>query len=64
MGDGARVSNFTKNPFYSGGGEVQLVNLFLQRIQICKSRGGGGGGELEYVIFFKRIQILKKCGWG
>ena len=44
MGDGARVSNFTKNPFYSGGGgEVQLVNLFLQRIQICKKWRGGGG---------------------
>ena len=38
---------------------VQFVNLFLQRIQICKS-----GGGLEYVIFFKKNPNLKKCGWG
>ena len=36
-GGGARVSNFYKESILFGwGGEVQLVNLFLQRIQICK----------------------------
>ena len=44
-------------------GGVQLVNLFLQRIQICKKWRGGGGG-LEYVIFLKESKSKKNVGGG
>ena len=67
-GMGLEYVIFTKNPFCSGGrGEVQFVNLFLQRIQICKKwRGAGvGGGGLEYVIFvLKESKSKKNVGGG
>ena len=55
MGDVARVSIcFTKNTFFSGGGErVQLVNFFYKESKPKKKEGGARVCD----FFSQRIQI-------
>ena len=56
MGVGLGKSFLLRIHFIRVGGEVQSVNLFLQRIQICKKWRGRG---LEYVIFLKESKSKK-----
>ena len=44
--------------------EVQFVNLFLQRIQICKKWRGWGGGRAGVCGFFLKESKSKKMWVG